>query len=76
MHANRFTQMFSDPSPQPAVQPQGGVPIGFALCPIFVVQFPQQQANAFQELYRQAYEQAQAKARISALEKRFFSVWN
>lgn len=75
MPANRFTQMFSDPSPPAAAQPQG-VPIGFALCPIFVVQFPAQQMNAYQELYRQAYEQAQAKARISALEKRFFSVWN
>lgn len=77
MHANRFTQMFSDEGPETAAQPQRGVPIGFALCPVFVMQFPaQQQVNPFQELYRQAYEQAQAKARISALEKRFFSVWN
>ena len=74
MAANRFTQMFSEPASQTPAQPQS-VPVGFALCPIFVVQV-QQQVNPLQELYRLAYEQAQAKARISQLEKRFFSVWN
>ncbi len=76
MAANRFTQMFSEPASQTPAQPQG-VPVGFALCPIFVVQVQgQQQVNPLHELYRLAYEQAQAKARISQLEKRFFSVWN
>jgi hypothetical protein len=73
---NRFTQMFSEPSPQTPPQAQG-IPVGFALCPIFIIQVQgPQQFNSMQELYRQAYEQAQARARLTQLEKRFFSVWN
>ncbi len=76
MAVNRLTQMFSEPNNAAPAQPQG-IPAGFTLCPIFVVQFQgQQQINSLQELYRQAYEQAQAKARLSRLEKRFFSIWN
>ena len=57
MAANRFTQMFSDPASRTPAQPQG-VPVGFALCPIFVVQVQgPQQANPLHELYRLAYEQ-------------------
>ncbi|MBI2827037.1 MAG: hypothetical protein HYX69_20365 [Planctomycetia bacterium] len=76
MHRNRFSQMFELPAQAP---PQAAVPVGFALCPVFVLQLqPQAQAQPtpIQELYRRAYEQAQEKVRISRLEKRFFSVWN
>ncbi len=71
---NRFTQMFSEAAAKPAPSP---LPQGFAFCP--VIFFPVvncQQMNPWQEIYRQAYEQAQAQARITRLEKRLFSVWN
>lgn len=76
MDRNRFSQMFELPAETP---PPAAVPVGFALCPVFILQFqPQAQAqpSPIQELYRRAYEQAQEKARITRLEKRFFSVWN
>jgi hypothetical protein len=76
MAVNRFAGMFAEHAVQPAPQ-ANGVPVGFALCPVFIVQFHAvQQVNAIQDLYRQAYEQAQAKARLTRLEKRFFSIWN
>jgi len=72
--ANRFTQMFSEAATPPAA---GAIPAGFALCPIFFVPVNNvQQVNQLHEIYRQAYEAAQAKARITRLEKRLFSVWN
>ena len=80
MAVNRFAELLSQPAPQTSAQIPS-VPVGFAVCPIFVVQLqpaqqPAQQQNPMQELYRAAYEQAQAKARLTRLEKRFFSVWN
>jgi hypothetical protein len=76
MPVNRFSQMFAEPA-APAPSQQVGVPVGFAICPVFIVQLQAlQQLSAMQDIYRQAYEQAQAKARITRLEKRFFSVWN
>jgi hypothetical protein len=76
MPVNRLAEMFAAPVP-PAAAQQMGVPVGFAVCPIFIVQLQAgQQISAIQDLYRQAYEQAQAKARLTRLEKRFFSVWN
>lgn len=76
MPVNRFADMLS--SSAGTTDALGtGVPVGFALLPVFVVQLHAfQQLNPLQEIYRQAYEQAQAKARITRLEKRFFSVWN
>lgn len=76
MPFNRFADMLSAPA-QSTNAPNAGVPVGFALLPVFVVQLHAfQQVNPLQEIYRQAYEQAQAQARITRLEKRFFSVWN
>ncbi len=77
MPVNRFAEQFREEAAAAAATTV--VPMGFAFLPIFaLVQFqPQQQlANSVQDLYRQAYEQAQAKARMARLEKRFFSVWN
>jgi hypothetical protein len=71
MAVNRFAEQVREASAAAAV----GVPVGFVLAPVFVVQV-QQQFNPLQEIYRRAYEEAQAKVRISRLEKRFFSVWN
>jgi len=76
MPVNRFAEMFAEPA-APAASQQAAVPVGFALCPVFIVQFQAvQQVSTIQDIYRQAYEQAQAKARLTRLEKRFFSVWN
>jgi hypothetical protein len=76
MPVNRFADMLSAPATA-TISPATVVPVGFALLPVFVLQLPAvQQVNPLQEIYRQAYEQAQAKARITRLEKRFFSVWN
>ena len=73
MAVNRFAEQIREASVAAAV----GVPVGFAVVPVFVVQVQQQQQfNPMQEIYRRAYEEAQAKVRISRLEKRFFSVWN
>ncbi|HEY1598057.1 MAG TPA: hypothetical protein VGG64_00545 [Pirellulales bacterium] len=76
MAVNRLAGMFAEHTVQPASQPNV-VPVGFVMCPVFIVQIHAvQQVNAIQALYRQAYEQAQAKARLTRLEKRFFSTWN
>ena len=73
MPVNRFAEQIREASVAAAV----GVPVGFVVVPVFVVQVQQQQQlNPMQEIYRRAYEEAQAKVRISRLEKRFFSVWN
>jgi len=73
MPVNRFADQIREATAAPAA----GIPVGFALVPVFVVQVQQQQQfNPLQEIYRRAYEEAQAKVRISRLEKRFFSVWN
>ena len=73
MAVNRFAEQIREASVAAVV----GVPVGFAVVPVFVVQVQQQQQfNPMQEIYRRAYEEAQAKVRISRLEKRFFSVWN
>ena len=72
MPVNRFADQIREATAAPA-----GIPVGFALVPVFVLQVQQQQQfNPMQEIYRRAYEEAQAKVRISRLEKRFFSVWN
>jgi len=72
MPVNRFAEQFREAD----VAAAGGVPVGFVVVPVFVVQVQQQQLNPMQEIYRRAYEEAQAKVRMSRLEKRFFSVWN
>ncbi len=72
MPVNRFADQIREASAAAAV----GIPIGFALVPVFLVQVQQAHINPMQEIYRKAYEDAQQKVRISQLEKRFFSVWN
>ena len=73
MPVNRFAEQIREAD----VAAAGGVPVGFVVVPVFVVQVQQQQQlNPMQEIYRRAYEEAQAKVRMSRLEKRFFSVWN
>jgi|GEM_PF-4352487 len=70
MPVNRFADQVREVAAAPV-----GLPMGFALVPVFFVQAPQQ-VSLMQEIYRRAYEDAQQKVRISQLEKRFFSVWN
>jgi len=76
MAVNRFAELLSQPAAE--TNPQiPSVPVGFAACPVFILQFQAvQQQNPMQDLYRAAYEQAQAKARMNRLEKRLFSIWN
>lgn len=71
MAVNRFAEQIQEATAAAAM----GMPVGFVVAPVFVVQV-QQQFNPMQEIYRRAYEEAQAQVRISRLEKRFFSVWN
>ncbi len=74
MAVNRLGHLLAPPASQ--THQNSSVPVGFTLCPVFFVQLPAAQFAALQELYRQAYEAAQAKARVNRLEKRFFSCWN
>ncbi len=74
MAVNRFAHLLAEPDK--AVQQPASLPVGFALCPIFIVQLQSVTQLGMQELYRRAYEQAQAQARAAQRERRFFSVWN
>ena len=73
MAANRIAQHSfgqSNPTPQPG--PVATIPQGFAFCP------PQLLASGGwqQEIYRLAYQRAQAAAQVPLYYRRLFSVWN
>ncbi len=73
MASNRISQHLLD-QPEPAPQPgvAATLPQGFAFCP------PQfLTGNGWQqEIYRLAYERAQAAAQVPLHHRRLFSVWN
>jgi hypothetical protein len=55
-----------------ANQPAISIPHGFVVCPLHLAS-----ANAWQqEIYRLAYQRAQAAAQIPRHHRRLFSVWN
>ena len=76
MHHHRFAnKLVMDQLPQPSQPPL--VPAAFALCPTAALgQVDAVQWLMVQQLYRQAYEEAQAVARPSLPERDLLAVWN
>jgi hypothetical protein len=73
MAANRISHFGSPvrPASNPPVAPPA-IPPGFVVCPS-----PLAVAHAWQqEIYRQAYERAQAAVQIPRHHRMLFSVWN
>lgn len=80
MAFNRFAYMFEQSPSSQNIPQQPRVPAGFVVCPIHSVApqgaAPATPADPVAELYRRAREEAEARARITRLHKRLFSVWN
>lgn len=75
MAINRMREFESTPGHESPSQGRPGVPAippGFAVCPPALVAAQSWQ----QEIYRQAYEQAQRAAAIPRHHRQLFSVWN
>jgi hypothetical protein len=77
MAANRISHLASPLSHAPAPKshpqpPLANVPPGFVVCPPHVAL-----ANSWQaEIYRLAYERAQAQTQLPRFHRLLFSVWN
>jgi hypothetical protein len=75
MHQRFATELHSMRMPRP---PQPGItPEAFMICPIAMLAGQSQEQRMWQQwLYQQAFEQAQAVARPSLLERDLLGVWN